>query len=105
MKAVILQVATGAITEKVSPSICERMDSVNSLQDRLNDFAGKVGNTASKLLNTAERLLGPISRLLTIVNTILNIPIPQSVPPGIGIPVSVTTVSYTHLTLPTKRIV
>ena len=91
MKAVILQVATGAISEKVSPSICERMDSVNSLQDRLNDFASKIGDTASKLLGTAERLLGPISRLLNIVNVILNIPIPQSVPPGIGIPVSVTT--------------
>ena len=91
MKAVILQVATGAITEKVSPSICERMDSVSSLQDRLNDFAGKIGDTATKLLGTAQRLLGPISRLLRIVNVVLSIPLPQSVPPGIGIPVSVTT--------------
>ena len=91
MKAVILQVATGAIAEKVSPSLCERMDSVNSLQDRLNEFASKTTDTVNKLLGTAERLLGPISRLLNIVNVILNIPIPQSVPPGIGIPVSVTT--------------
>lgn len=89
MKAVILQAATGAISEKVSSSMCERLDSIETLQDRLNTFSEKTANTVTKLLNTIERLLAPISRLLGIINIILSIPIPTSVPPGIGIPVSV----------------
>ena len=47
MKAIILQVATGAITEKVSSSMCERMDSINSLRDRLNSFASTKNCTSN----------------------------------------------------------
>jgi len=91
MKAIILQVATGAITEKVSSSMCERMDSINSLRNRLNSFASKIAGVISKLLSTMNRLLGPVAALLRIVQVILTLPIPTAVPPGIGIPLSVAT--------------
>lgn len=84
-----IESATAAVIQKVSPSLCENTSDIARGVEQVNDFTQGVANTLGKLTQIANRVLGPISKLLGIVNTIINLPIPTSVPPGIGIPISI----------------
>src|SRR5210317_2495856 len=84
-----IESATAAVIQKVSPSLCENTSDIARGVEQVNDFTQGVSNTLNKLTQTANKILGPITKLLGIVDTIINLPIPTSVPPGIGITLSV----------------
>ena len=84
-----LQTATRAVIQRLSPSLCDQTSDISKGVEQVNDFAQGVSNTLNKLTQTASKILGPISKLLGIVRTIISLPIPTSVPPGIGITISV----------------
>lgn len=85
-----LQTATRSVTQRLSPSLCEQTPDISKGVEQVNDFAQGVSNNLNKLTQTASKILGPISKLLGIVRTIIALPIPTAVPPGIGIPISVS---------------
>ena len=84
-----IQSATAAVIQRVSPTLCDDTSDIGKGINQVNDFLQGVGNTLNKLTQTANKILGPITKLLSIVEKIINLPIPTSVPPGIGIPISV----------------
>lgn len=59
----------------------------NSLQSAINGIDGRIG----KFRNLPKKLKGPISGLKAALKIILSLPIPQAVPPGIGLPINITT--------------
>ena len=84
-----IQSASAAVIQRLSPSICDDSDDIGKGLNQLNDFLQGTGNALNKLTQTANKILGPVTKLLKIVQTIVNLPIPTSVPPGIGITISV----------------
>ncbi len=84
-----LLTATRAVVQRLSPSLCEKTSDIAKGVEQVNDFAQSVSNNLNKLTQTASKILSPISKLLSIVKTIIALPIPTSVPPGIGITISV----------------
>lgn len=84
-----IESATAAVIQKVSPSLCENTSDIARGVEQVNDFTQGVSNTLNKLTQIANKILGPITKLLGIVDTIINLPIPTSVPPGIGITLSI----------------
>ena len=84
-----IESATAAVVQKLSPTLCDDTSDIATGAEQVNDFLQGIGGTLSKLTQTAAKILGPIQKLLGIVDTIINLPIPTSVPPGIGIPTSV----------------
>ena len=84
-----IESATAAVVEKLSPSLCENTSTIAQGSNQINDLLQGVSATLNKLKDTARKILTPIVKLLKIVEVILNLPIPTSVPPGIGIPILV----------------
>ncbi len=84
-----IQSATALVLQKVSPTLCDDSSDIAKGVEQVGDFLKGVGDTTNKLTQTASKILGPITKLLKIVSTIINLPIPTSVPPGIGITLSV----------------
>lgn len=60
---------------------------LEGLQSNLNS----IDNRISKFKRIPNKLKGPLGGLKAALKVILAIPIPQAVPPGIGIPVNITT--------------
>lgn len=84
-----IESATSLVVQKLSPSLCENTDDIAKGVEQTNDFLQGVSNSLNKLTQIANKVLGPISKLLGIIKTIIALPLPTSVPPGIGLPTSV----------------
>ena len=84
-----IQSATALVLQKVSPTLCDDSSDIAKGVEQVGDFLKGVGDTTNKLTQIAGKILGPITKLLKIVSIIINLPIPTSVPPGIGITISV----------------
>ena len=103
-----LAVIIGKIQGKISAQVMDGMaDVVNQLQapvcpddrtlNQLDNKRNKLNNqlrSAGNALNRFKRIPGtlkpPLGGLKTAIRILLAIPIPQSVPPGFGIPVNIT---------------
>ena len=57
----------------------------------LNSSIGSINGKLAKFKKLPQALKAPVGGLKAAKNIILTLPIPQAVPPGIGIPVSITT--------------
>lgn len=57
----------------------------------LNTSIGSINGKLSKFRRLPKKLRRPVRGLKAVLKLILSLPIPQSVPPGFGIPVSITT--------------
>jgi len=84
-----IEVGTGLVLQKLSPSLCEKNSDIAVGVEQTNEFMQGVSGSLSKLTGMAGKILGPISKLLGIIKLIIALPIPTSVPPGIGITISV----------------
>jgi hypothetical protein len=84
-----IESATSLVIQKLSPSLCENTSDIAKGVEQTNEFMQGVSGSLSKLTGMAGKILGPISKLLGIIKMIIALPIPTSVPPGIGITISV----------------
>ena len=84
-----LQTATRSVIQRLSPSLCDQTSDIAKGVEQVNDFSQGVSNSLNKLTQTATKILGPVEKLLAVVQTILTLPLPTAVPPGIGITISV----------------
>ena len=84
-----LQTATRSVIQRLSPSLCDQTSDIAKGVEQVNDFSQGVSNSLNKLTQTAIKILGPVEKLLAVVQTILTLPLPTAVPPGIGITISV----------------
>ena len=64
---------------------------IRSQLNGLNSSIGAINGKLSKFKKLPQALKAPVGGLKAAKNIILTLPIPQAVPPGIGIPVSITT--------------
>ena len=58
----------------------------------IDQASSAISNRLSKFTSLPGKLKGPLSGLKSALKIILSLPIPQAVPPGIGLPVNITTV-------------
>jgi hypothetical protein len=84
-----IESATSLVIQKLSPSLCENTSDIAKGVEQTNEFMQGVSGSLSKLTGMAGKILGPISKLLGLIKMIIALPIPTSVPPGIGITISV----------------
>ena len=87
-----IEAATSNVIERLAPNLCEKTDDIKNGVSQISDFSEAISSKLNKLTQVAAKILAPIEKLLSIVNLILSLPIPTSVPPGIGIPVNVPVV-------------
>ena len=85
-----IESATSLVIQKLSPSLCDNTSDIAKGVEQTNDFLQGVSGSLNKLTQVAGKILGPISKLLGIIKLIIALPIPTSVPPGIGITISVS---------------
>ena len=64
---------------------------IRSQLNGLNSSIGSINGKLAKFKKLPQALKAPVGGLKAAKNIILTLPIPQAVPPGIGIPVSITT--------------
>ena len=84
-----IESATSAVVQRLAPSLCENTDDIAKGVEQTNDFLQGVSDALNKLTQIAGKVLGPINKLLGIIKSIIALPLPTSVPPGIGVPTSV----------------
>ena len=93
IQAQVLQKAT-EITNKLNRKGCpskRTMDRISNQKNRLNQSITSIDNRLRRFQRLPSRLRGPLSGFEAARDLILILPIPQAVPPGIGLPVSITT--------------
>ena len=81
------------LQEELTRAACPGLQRVQQLQNKKNNVQNvlkSVQGKMSKFQRIPNSLRGPVRALEAVVNIILKIPVPQSVPPGFGIPVSIT---------------
>ena len=72
---------------------CPHLQKLNQISRTISQMQRVINSTAKKtnrVKKMATRLKAPLIGLEVAINVIGNIPIPQAVPPGIGIPISIT---------------
>jgi len=69
---------------------------LNQTRANLTKTISNVNSRLTKLNSIPGRIRAPLAALKTMLNLILALPIPQAVPPGIGLPISITT-KYANL--------
>ena len=84
LKDEILSKAEGAITDVA-------LKKMQNIQTGNKNSISRVKKRLDKISKLPKKILGPIKGLEAAINIILILPIPQSVPPGVGLPVSITT--------------
>lgn len=84
MKDQILKKGPGVIGDRELRSLQNKQIGVKKSIDRVNRRLGKIRKLPKKLE-------APIKGLEAAIKVILSLPIPQSVPPGIGLPMLITT--------------
>ena len=85
-----IESATSLVIQKLSPSLCDNTSDISKGVEQTNDFLQGVSGSLNKLTQVAGKILGPIAKLLSVIKVIIALPIPTSVPPGIGITISVS---------------
>ena len=85
---------TSSITSNFRRQGCPSSDKLNRLRNQkqgLDQGISGVINRVNRFRNLPRRLRRPLRGLKAALKVILSIPIPQAVPPGIGLPISITT--------------
>lgn len=67
------------------------IDRVSNVVDRLNSSSQTIDNRLDRFRKLPSKLRPPIRGLEAAIKIILTLPIPQSVPPGFGLPINITT--------------
>lgn len=91
-----------AVVEKLKQAGCPNSAGTKKLRDELSKIKSlldSVDNKLSKFRALPSKLEAPVSGLKAALAIILILPIPQAVPPGIGLPISITTkyADFLHL--------
>jgi hypothetical protein len=97
----VLQKASGLV-QKLKEEGCPTSSGTAKLRSELNNIKSLidgVDNKLSKFKALPSKLQRPVGGLKAALRLILLLPIPQAVPPGIGLPVSITTkyADFLHL--------
>lgn len=82
------------ITNKLNVSGCPSKRDIQRIRRQkqsLDDSISRIDNRLSKFRRLPKKLKGPLNGLKAALKLILNLPIPQAVPPGIGLPINITT--------------
>ena len=87
----LLDTATQKVVERLSPNLCQKIGDIEQGQNQISDVINSLNQSLDRVSNLAQTILGPITTLLKVVSLVLSLPIPQAVPPGIGVPISITT--------------
>lgn len=69
----------------------EKLEKLTTLKNRVTGIITKANRKITSIKEKTEKLKPPLAGLKVAIDLILSIPIPQAVPPGVGIPVNVTT--------------
>jgi len=96
----VQEIATNKVYDLVNDSIqkvrreaCPTLPEANRLQQRVNNVQSSIGSISSRI-NKFRKLAKIILLLITVFKVvkalILKLPIPQAVPPGIGLPVGLS---------------
>ena len=103
------------VTKKLVPLLnnvrkegCPNLRGVQSNENKINGInrsLSRVDRRVSKFKKIPRTTLAPVNALEKIVSIIKKIPVPQSVPPGFGLPVAITTVYADLLHLIKEKIV
>ena len=84
---------TSDIADKLRVSGCPTPDQLNRLKrksENLNSNISKIDRRLDKFRRLPKKLKAPVSALKKIIKVIKLIPIPQSFPPGFGLPINIT---------------
>jgi len=90
---------TSEIADKLRVSGCPtpgQLDRLNNKSQNLNSSISKIDRRLDKFRRIPKKLKTPVSALKKIIKIIKLLPIPQSVPPGFGLPVNLT-VKYSDI--------
>ena len=93
LSAQVLNKAT-QITNKLNVSGCPSKRDVQRLRSQkqqLDSIINSLNNRLSKFQRLPSKLKGPLNGFKAALKIILSLPIPQSVPPGFGLPINITT--------------
>lgn len=85
---------TSSITSNFRREGCPSSDKLTRLRNQkqgLDQGLSGAVNRINRFKNLPRRLRGPLGGLKSALKVILSIPIPQAVPPGIGLPINITT--------------
>lgn len=80
----------------------DKLNKLTNVQNRLTKSIGKVSKRLDRIRRLPNRLRGPVSGLKSAINVIKSLPIPQAVPPGVGLPINITT-KYSDLLITLKE--
>jgi hypothetical protein len=81
------------LQEELTSAACPGIQKLEQLQRKKSNIQNtlkSVQGKMSKFQSIPNSLRGPVRAIEAAVNIILKIPIPQSVPPGFGIPINIT---------------
>lgn len=81
------------LQEELTAAACPGIQKLEQLQRKKSNIQNtlkSVQGKMSKFQSIPNSLRGPVRAIEAAVNIILKIPIPQSVPPGFGIPINIT---------------
>ena len=90
---------TSEIADKLRVSGCPtpgQLDRLKNKSQNLNSSISKIDRRLDKFRRIPKKLKTPVSALKKIIKVIKLLPIPQSVPPGFGLPVNLT-VKYSDI--------
>ena len=81
------------IVNQLQAPVCPddgRLNQLDNKRNKLNNQLRSAGNALNRFRKIPGTLKPPLGGLKTAIRILLAIPIPQSVPPGFGIPVNIT---------------
>jgi len=84
---------TSEIADKLRVSGCPTTNQLNRLKNKsesLNSSVSKINRRLDKFRKIPKKLKGPVKALKVVIKVIKALPIPQSVPPGFGLPINLT---------------
>ena len=81
-----------------------KLDRLKNKQQNLNKSLSSINGRLNKFKKLPKTLKVPVKALKVIIKVISSLPIPQSVPPGFGIPINIT-VKYGDLLVKLKEMV
>ena len=85
---------TSSITSNFRRQGCPSSGKLSRLRNQkqgLDQGISGVINRVNKFKNLPKKLTSPLNGLKSALRVILSIPIPQAVPPGVGLPINITT--------------
>ena len=85
---------TNEVQSKFRTVGCPSLNNINRLDNQkqqLERNINNIGNRLSRFRRLPKKLKAPLTGLKAALKIILTLPIPQSVPPGFGLPINITT--------------